>query len=193
MEWSWTTWAVSVAAVAVSGLVAWVEGLWRRRPGLDIGFVNHGGMWGDAVLLPLANAAIVPWLAPGWWLAAPLALAAASSVAVHVWWHGGVPVGVRDHMWPSRPTGHWAADLSWAGWCHVAYVTGELGLLLAFAATLVPRDVVLLVTVVLTLHVPLGLLQPAWFATGRVFPAGLRLLAATLAAVWAAGWLKWGA
>lgn len=182
-----TTWMLSVAAVAVSGVMAFREGTWRRRPGLDIGFVNHGGMWGDAVLLPIANAVIVPWLTPGWWLVLPVGVAGMASVAVHVWWHGGTRDGVRDHMWPARPSGHWARDLSLAGWCHVVYVTGELGLLLAGALSPTPPAVVLLVAAILTLHIPLGILQPAWYATGRVFPSGLRLMALCLTAVWLIG------
>jgi hypothetical protein len=189
-EWSWATWVVSVAAVVVSGLVALVEGNWRRRPGLDIGFGNHGGMWGDAVLLPVANAVIAPWVVWGWWVLWPIAIAAPTSVALHAWWHGNTPYGVRDHMWPTRPTGRWASDLSWAGWCHVAYVTGELALLLAYAATVVPLPVVVVVTAVLSIHVPLGLLQPAWFATGSVRVAGTRLMAGALATLWAVTGVK---
>lgn len=177
-------WGVSVAAVAASGLVALAEGNWRKRPGLDIGFSQHGGMWGDAVLLPIANAAIVPWISWGWWMLWLVGVGAIASVGLHVWWHGATRHGVRDHMWPTRPTGRWAADLSRAGWCHVAYVTAELGLLLAYAATAVPARVVLLVTFVLSLHVPLGLLQPAWFATGGIPVAGTRLMAGAIAAAW---------
>ena len=57
MEWSGITWLVSVAAVMVSGAVAAGEGHLAEAPGLDIGFANHGGMWGDLLLLPVA----MPW------------------------------------------------------------------------------------------------------------------------------------
>lgn len=193
VAWSWTTWLVSAAVVVLSGLVAWAEGNRRRRPGLDMGFVDHGGMWGDLLLLPVANAAIVPWVVPGWWLLVPLAAGALWSVWLHAWWHGGHVHAVRDHMWPDRRRGHWARDLSAAGWCHAAYVAGELALLLAFAWTWTPAPTVLLVTAVLTLHVPLGLLQPAWFARRRVFAWSLNTMAVALALVWAvAAWKWWG-
>lgn len=184
VAWSWTAWVVSVAVVILSGAVAWAEGNRRRRPGLDMGFVEHGGMWGDAILLPIANAAIVPWIVPGWWLLGPLAAGILWSLWLHVWWHGGHPDGVCDHMWPARRHRHWAADLSLAGWCHVAYVGGELALLLAFAMTRTPPATVLLVSVILTAHVPLGLLQPAWFARRRVFWWSINTLVAALAMVW---------
>ncbi len=190
LEWSWAAWWVSVAAVVASGLVAGAEGNWRRRADLDIGFRSHGGMWGDAVLLPVANAAVVPWIDWGWWLLAPVAVAGVTSVALHALWHGATSHGVRDHMWPTRPTGRWAADLSRAGWCHVVYVTGQLGLLLAYAVTPVPLPVVALVTGILTVHVPLGLLHPAWFATGGIRVAGTRLMTGALVTLWGVTGIK---
>jgi len=185
-EWSGTAWLVSIAVVVASGAVAFGEGNGRRRPGLDIGFINHGGMWGDALLLPVANALVIPRLSAGWWMLGPALLAAIASIAVHHWWHGGAPHGMRDHMWPARPDRHWATDLSIAGWCHVLYVAGELTVLLAYGMTPVPPLVVVAVAIILSVHVPIGLLQPGWFATGRVLPAGTRLTAAVLVGIWIA-------
>jgi hypothetical protein len=72
VEWSWTAWAISVVAVLAAGMLAWLEGNWRRHPELGMGFANHGGMWSDLVLLSMANAVIVPHLTWGWWaLASP--------------------------------------------------------------------------------------------------------------------------
>lgn len=78
---------MSVAAVVISGAVAWREGNWRRRRGLAMGFANHGGMWSDLVLLSMANAAIVPHVTPGWWLPAAVATSTVLSVWVHVHWY----------------------------------------------------------------------------------------------------------
>jgi hypothetical protein len=190
MEFSWGAWLVSVAVVLASGAVAAHEGHWRRRPGLDMGFADHGGMWGDALLLPIANALAVPSIAPGWWLLAPLAAGAAISWRLHIVWHGGATGGVRDHMWPARPTGRWAADLSRSGWCHVLYVAGEMGLLLAWAWSPSPAVAVWTVTTILSLHAPLGVLQPSWFATGRLLGAGVRLVILALGAAWLIAALK---
>jgi hypothetical protein len=41
-----------------------------------------------------------------------------------------------------------------------------------------------MVTIILSLHAPLGVLQPAWFATGRVLTMGVRLVVLALAAAW---------
>jgi hypothetical protein len=184
-ELSVIAWVMSAVAVVASGLVARAEGHWRHREGLDIGFAEHGGMWGDLLLLPLANAAIVPYLVAGGWLVLPFGLAFIASLWLHARWHGGHRSGVRDHMWPSRRHGRWFRDLSLAGWLHVAYVTAELGLILAWALSPMPASVVWLVAVVLTIHVPIGLLHPGWFATRRRPTQATSLLASSLASLWA--------
>jgi len=213
VDFSWTTWFLSVVAVLVSGALAWLQGNLSRRPGLDMGFVNHGGMWGDLVLLPVANAAIVPHLQPGLWIAGALALTTALSVWVHVHWYRGCPrssvlgrqssvvgpessvVGGRlhssEHMWPSRPYGSWWKDLSRAGWAHVVYVAGELAILIGFLLFPMPDEVVAAICVIFTLHVPLGLLQPRWYLTGEIAsPRKQPLLVPLLATLWVVGLVK---
>lgn len=217
MEWSWTTWAISVAAVVVSGATAWAEGNLTQRRGLAMGFANHGGMWSDLVLLSMANAVIVPHLTWGPWLIGALLTSAVASVWVHAhWYHPPSPTpdgfmpgetvvacdnpnhvdppllaidspeDVGDHMWPAHAWGSWWRDLSWSGWAHVLYVTGELTLLAGFLLHTVPGDVVLLVTAIFTIHVPLGLLQPRWFRTGHIATITEQpLLAPLLVALWA--------
>jgi hypothetical protein len=186
-ELSVLAWTVSVLTVVVSAATAWLEGNWRRRPNLDLGFANHGGMWGDLILLPFVNAVIVPWIRPGSWLAGPLAVAVPVSLWLHARWHGGG--GAREHMWPARSHGHWSRDLSVAGWLHVLYVIGQLTLLLAYAVTPVPTAVVLVVSAVLTMHVPLGLLQPARALTGRWSPRHPLLIPA-LVLIWGVAAVK---
>lgn len=197
MEWSWTTWLVSVAAVVVSGAAAWLEGCWVRRPGLDMGFANHGGMWGDLLWLPIANAVIVPHLSIGPWIAGAVLLTALASSWVHHHWYRGAggsadpPLHSCEHMWPCRPHGSWWRDLSNAGWLHVLYVVGELCILIGFLIHPMPDAVVLVVAAVFTIHVPIGLLQPRWFLSGRI--ASFRqqpLLVPSLLALWAVAAVK---
>jgi hypothetical protein len=192
VEWSWATWWISVAAVVVSAIAAWLEDSWAKRPGLDMGFVNHGGMWGDLVLLPIANAVIVPHLTAGAWIAIALAITAIASVWVHVHWYRGKNVSHSpEHMWPCRPHGSCFRDLSWAGWLHVLYVIGELTLLIGFLLHPAPPATVLIVAAIFTIHVPIGLLQPRWFVTRQI--ASLRqqpLLVPCLAALWVVAALK---
>jgi hypothetical protein len=200
IEWSWTAWGISVAAVVVSAALAWSQDCFVRRPGLDMGFFNHGGMWGDLALLPIANAAIVAHLQPGIWIVVGFALGLVLSAWVHVHWYRGPPsprgtsdaasaglgrVHSCEYMWPSRPHGSWWKDLSWAGWAHVLYVAGELTVLFGFALFPMPADAVAVVLVIFTLHVPLGLLQPRWFLTGEIAgPRKQPLLLPLLATLW---------
>src|ERR687898_342686 len=134
MEFSATAWMLSVLAVVLSGLLAWAQGYFAKHASLDMGFVNHGGMWGDLVLLPIANAVIVPHLQFGIWAFVAFAIGLALSVRVHIHWYRGDKPGAhsREHMWPSRPHGSWWKDLSWSGWAHVFYVAGELSVLMGF-------------------------------------------------------------
>jgi hypothetical protein len=163
-----------------------------------MGFANHGGMWGDLLLLPIANAAIVPSLTMGPWLAVAIALSTLASVLVHVYWYRGRETGIGgevrhspEHMWPARPRGSWHGDLSWAGWLHVLYVIGELSLLVGFLVHPMPIAVVLLVCAVFTIHVPIGLLQPRWFVTRRMAtPRQQPLLLPCLTALWLVAAIK---
>ena len=198
MVWSWPAWVVSVVAVVVSGALAWLEGNWAKRPGLAMGFANHGGMWSDLILLSLANAVIVPYLTFGVWLTAAIALSAIASMLVHIHWYGHRPPGPgvdqkgSNHMWPRRTRGTWWGDLSWSGWAHVLYVIAELTLLAGFLLHDVPGQVVLLVAIIFTIHVPIGLLQPRYFLTGHVATATEQpLLVPCLAALWAVIAYKW--
>jgi hypothetical protein len=178
-----------MAAVVVSGAIAWVEGNWRARPGLAMGFANHGGMWSDLLLLSMANAAIVPHLRLGGWVVGAMALATMASVWVHAWWYQRG--GGGDHVWPAHSHGSWWRDLSWSGWAHVIYVVVELTLLAGFVLHAAPPDVVIFVAAIFTIHVPIGLLQPRWFRTGHIATVQEQpLLAPLLIALWAATLLK---
>jgi hypothetical protein len=185
LEWSWPAWLISLAAVAASGAVAALEGHWDLTRGLDVGFGTHGGMWGDALLLSAVNAIVVPWVEPGPWLAWSLAAGLAATVALHAWWHGGHGAGLREHMWPARPTGRWYADLSWAGWCHVAYVGFEVALLVAYVASPMPVSVVLAVSLLLSAHVPLGVLLPPWSGAGQVYREDVWQMVVAIGVIWA--------
>ena len=194
MSISWTTYVVSVIAVVAAGLAAWREGNWRRRPGLAMGFADHGGMWDDLILLPFANAVIVPHLTAGAWLAAAIALSALASIVVHIhWYRGDRDTHSPEHMWPLRRHGSWSRDLSVAGWLHVCYVLGELTLLVGFLVHDMPGGVILLVAAIFTIHVPIGLLQPRWFVTGRIASlAEQPLLLTCMLALWAVIAIKLG-
>jgi hypothetical protein len=64
-------------------------------------------------------------------------------------------------------------------------VAGEATLLLAYLPTPVPAAVVVTVSTIMSLHVPLGVLQPAWYGTGRVLAGSGRLVAVAVGTAWA--------
>ena len=91
-----------------------------------------------------------------------------------------------DHMWPAHVHHSWWRDLSWSGWAHMAYVAGELTLLVGFVLHPMPSDVVVLLAMIFTIHVPIGLLQPRWYRTGHIATVAEQpLLAPLLLALWA--------
>jgi hypothetical protein len=119
-------------------------------------------------------------------------MATAASLLVHVhWYRGAAAAHSREHMWPARTHGSWAHDLSMTGWLHVVYVVGELALLIGFLIHPVPADVIVLVVIVFMMHVPIGLLQPRYFLSGRVATLReQRLLIPCMLALWAVALLK---
>jgi hypothetical protein len=228
-----------MGAVVASGAVAWAEGNWLRRPGLAMGFANHGGMWSDLVLLPMVNAVVVPHLTWGPWLIGALLVSGLAAIWVHEFWyhppslmgepmsygemgahsassaelvrdgemlipdsdiydgnHGQGPADdwthhAGDHMWPAHVHHSWWRDLSWSGWAHVVYVSGELALLVGFLLHPMPSDVVILLAMIFTIHVSIGLLQPRWYRTGHIATVAEQpLLAPLLLALWAVTLVK---
>jgi hypothetical protein len=172
-----------------------------------MGFANHGGMWSDLVLLPMANAVIVPHLTFGPWIVPALIVTTVASLWVHMHWYrrdrsaddladvAHHPVHHHrdegDHVWPSHARGSWSRDLSWSGWAHVVYVVGELSLLIGFLIHPVPEEAVLLVAAIFTIHVPIGLLQPRWYRNGHIATVSEQpLLAPLLIALWAVVMIK---
>lgn len=172
-----------------------------------MGFAEHGGMWSDLVLLSMANAVVVPHLTWGPWLLGALPISALASAWVHRHWYQPRSIGEDpassnhvaagrdqqmafrdhgDHMWPSHVRGAWWRDLSWSGWAHVLYVTGELSLVAGFLIHAMPAEVVLLVAAIFTIHLPIGLLQPRWYRSGHIATVAEQpLLGPLLLALWA--------
>ena len=60
----------------------------------------------------------------------------------------------------------------------------EVAVLAAYVVTPIPARVVGLVSVLLTAHVPIGVILPAWTATRRVFREDVWQTALAIAAIW---------
>jgi hypothetical protein len=162
---TWGPWLIG--ALLVSGLAAlWVHSHWyhRHRPSMTGEVVHHGELASEGDIQD----------------------------DTHSHAHTGASADTTgDHMWPARVHGSWWRDLSWAGWAHVVYVSGELALLVGFLVHVMPPEVVMFVAAVFTIHVPIGLLQPRWFTTGHIATiAEQPLLAPLLVALWAMTMVK---
>jgi len=156
-----------------------------------MGFVNHGGMWGDVLFLPLVAALMVPIVRASREVTPRLkflviVLSAAATLAVHWQWATvGRDLGTTDHVFPTHVSGAWFRDISVAGWLHVVYMTGFLGLVVLYAVLSVPPKIVWLTSAILTLHLLLGQLQPAWYSTGTIAaPNTIASVLTTVIAVW---------
>jgi hypothetical protein len=183
-------WALAEFAVLVCALVSWIEGTFIAGP-VTMGFANHGGMWGDVLFLPVIAAVIVPVvrshkeLRPSVKVLLVL-VSAVATLGVHWQWATiGRELGTTDHVFPSHAAGTWLGDMSVAGWLHVAYMTAFLALVFAYAIISVPAKVVWITSAILTLHLLVGQLQPAWYSTGTLMaPTTLASVVATVLAVW---------
>jgi hypothetical protein len=170
------TWLASVLYMVLAAYVARKEGVYTSRS-VTIGFINHGGMWGDFLVLPLVNGLIVPCvpritakraiIGCGF-----LACAAIIAFFAHEHWAAiGKATGTTDFVFPSHSSGAWYNDLSISGYMHMVYMSVELSLLLAYAVVSMPVPKILWISGLLTTHVILGQVQPSWYSTGTIWNA----------------------
>jgi uncharacterized Tic20 family protein len=186
VPFSLQTWIVSVVSVVICAVVSWMEGT-LTAPYVTIGFLNHGGMLGDLIIMPLINGMIAPRFPRltarrALLLGALFVCALMLAIIAHQQWALiGRTAGITDHVFPRHGPDIWYHDLSVAGYLHVIYMSLELTLLLAYASVHMPRSTVVLVTGLLTIHVVVGQVQPAWYVT-RAFPTA-RTMVPTMASV----------
>ena len=141
-----------------------------------MGFVNHGGMWGDLLILPIAAASIIPRLdaraRSATLLLSLFAVAVGLSLFAHAQWSAmGAILQTTDHVFPTHASGLWYRDISVAGWMHVAYMALQLAVFLGYIAVPMPREVILLVSGLLSVHLVIGQIEPGWYSTGEIWVA----------------------
>jgi hypothetical protein len=131
-------WIASILYMALAGYVAWREGTFTAGS-VSISFANHGGMWGDFMILPIVNGLIVPYLpritgkrriVAGGLLACAIML----TVFAHAQWAAmGKALGTTDFVFPQHTGGGWYNDMSVSGYLHLGYMGVELALILGYA------------------------------------------------------------
>lgn len=195
VSFSWPALIGAATFVLLSGAVAASEGTFTSAR-VTMGFVNHGGMWGDLLILPFVAAIVVPRIpfrtVSPLAVAGTLALACVLTVVAHQQWAAfGATLQVTDHVFPTHATGRWYSDISVAGWMHVAYMAAVIAILLAYCVLPLSPASILIVSALLTVHLPLGEIQPGWYTTGE--PLAARNLvppAVFVSLTWLIAWAK---
>jgi hypothetical protein len=195
-SFSTIAWIVSVLYMALAAYVSWKEHNFTHGF-IKIGFVNHGGMWGDLIILPVVNGLVVPHfprITAKRSVVACALLACAITVAVfaHEQWAAmGKALGTTDFVFPEHSAGIWYNDMSVSGYLHLVYMSLELTLILAYSMVSMPVRRILWVSGLLTIHVILGQVQPGWYSSGTIWNA--RTIVPTFATVlliWLVGLYK---
>lgn len=161
-------------------------------------FVNHGGMWGDACLMSVVMGLIMPYihyipldmysLLDGHGLLSLetvervgkltinillMAVSLGFTILAHILWARGMRNdNITGHMWPAHTHKSWHRDMSFAGWAHVGVMTYLLGVVFWYAVYPMPHEVIWGVSVLLTIHVFLGTVQPGWYCSGKLWTWG---------------------
>lgn len=155
-------------AVVISGVVSFLEGIATNKR-VTIGFLNHGGMWGDLIIMSAVTGLVFPYLVKNRIYAlSTLFIALTITLVAHVLWAKWMRSdGITGHMFPTHETGKWYLDMSGAGWMHVLVMAMLLAVMLMYAVSPLPKDVVIAVSLLVSLHVFLGTTQPSWYVTGK--------------------------
>src|ERR1035441_3749016 len=170
MKFSFPAFVTTVLLVAASGVVSLLEGTFTSKR-VTMGFINHGGMWGDLIILSVMTGLVYPYFVRNRLvILSALFLALAVTILAHIQWaNWSRNDGLTGHMFRSHETGIWYAEMSLAGWMHVIVMTVLLSVAFIYAVSSTPLNIVLTVSLLLTVHVFLGTVQPGWYCTGKLW------------------------
>jgi hypothetical protein len=128
-------------------------------------------MWGDLIIMSVLTGLVFPHLVRGRiYVLSTLFVALAVTVVAHILWAKWMRSdGITGHMFPTNETGKWYLDMSGAGWMHVLVMSMLLTVVLMYAVSPVPKNVVIVGSLLLTMHVFLGMAQPNWHVTGELW------------------------
>ncbi len=191
MKFSIAACVATIVFVAMQAFISFVEGTFAKNRWITMGFINHGGMWGDLLLLPVVNGFLWPYLTiKGELLPISVMMFVNCVITVLIHWKWA------DWLRESETRGHMfnansVTSFTLAGWLHVFYMTIQLTLLMLYVLSVIPPQVVWIISSVLTAHVFLGTVQPGWYCTGKVWTMG-NIIPPTVctALIWLIGVLK---
>lgn len=146
-----------------SALTALAEGAFYRKR-VQMGFLNHGGMWSDFLVLAPACVYVSPFLK---WSLRLVGLASGLAIiltwVVHeAWAKIFLSRSWSGHIFPDPRYGNWR-DISKSGWFHAVGMVAFLTIVLLSFFSGVPRQSALLFRLALTVHVLLACVLPDRF------------------------------
>jgi hypothetical protein len=170
VKFSLPAFIVTVAVVIISGVASFIEGTLTNKK-VTMGFLNHGGMWGDLIIMSVVTGLAFPYFVRSRILVlSSLFIALVVTIIAHVQWAKSFRHdGITGHMFPTYETGIWYLDISGAGWMHVLLMAMLLMVILMYAVSPLPVNVLVAVSLLLTAHVFLATVQPGWYCTGELW------------------------
>lgn len=157
----------------------------------SIPYINHGGMWADAMLITIV--AYLAWPYAKSWSTNEVVICLSASLAIsmiaHVAWASMQTI--PGHI--IEPSGSDLGKLPIGGWYHMFYMTVSLALVLLFylCSPGAPR---LAVSILLSILVIPAVMQPGWYSAkivdgiGRVDAAGWTISICMWATIWLVGY-----
>ena len=186
MKFSFPAFSTIVVAVVISGAVSFLEGTANSKR-VTVGFLNHGGMWGDLIVMSVVTGLVFPHLVRSRIYAlSALFIALAITVVAHCLWAKWMRNdGITGHIFPMHATGKWYLDMSGAGWMHMLVMAMLLTVMLMYSVSSLPKNLVIAASLFLTIHLFLGMVQPGWYATGELWTwRNFRPALVVMALVW---------
>jgi hypothetical protein len=170
VKFNLTAFIVTVTAVIISGVVSFIEGNFTSK-NVTMGFVNHGGMWGDLIIMSVVTGLVFPYLIKNQiYTLSALFVALTVAIIAHILWAKGMQSeAVTGHMFPTHKTGKWYLDMSGAGWMHVLVMAMLLAVFFIYAISPLPKNVVITASLLLTIHVFIAAVQPGWYCTRELW------------------------
>src|SRR5436309_791269 len=108
MKFSATATLITIGAVILSGAMSASEGTLTNKR-VTLGFLNHGGMWGDIILLSVMAGLVIPHAPKRTELVVvSLLTALALTIPAHaIWGRAFRQNGITGHMFPNHQRGTW--------------------------------------------------------------------------------------
>lgn len=192
MQFSFEAFAVIAGLVLLMGGLSYIEGTFTSKT-VTMGFVNHGGMWGDLLLMSTAIGFIIPHLKSSSGISLiGLPVALVLTEYAHEQWAKYMRAHyITGHMFPTHTQEEWRRSLSWSGYTHFILMNILLYFLFLYIASPMPKEAIIIVSVLVSAHVILGTVQPGWYCTGKLLTqANLVPPAIGIAAIWTIAAIK---